>query len=65
MEKKLTRSVSNRMIAGICGGLAYYLEVDATIIRLGYVFLTLFTAAFPGVLCYIIAYFIIPKETNV
>ncbi len=62
MEKKLTRSTRNKMIAGVCGGLAEYMNVDPTIVRLVYALLTLFTAAFPGVLLYILACIIVPKR---
>lgn len=61
MEKKLTRS-NNKMLAGVCAGLAEYFGMDATIVRLVYALLTIFTAGFPGVLLYIIASFVIPKK---
>ncbi len=60
--KKLYRSTGNRMIAGVCGGLAEYFNVDPTVIRLAYVLLSVFTAAFPGILVYIIATLIIPQD---
>jgi phage shock protein C len=50
------------MIAGVCGGLAEYLNLDPTVVRLIYVILTLFSAAFPGLLLYIIAAIIMPQE---
>ena len=53
--KRLYKSTTNRKIWGVCGGLAEYFDVDATIIRLVLVLLTCFTAGFPGVLVYIIA----------
>ncbi|MFC4768325.1 PspC domain-containing protein [Effusibacillus consociatus] len=60
--KKLFRSRKNSMIAGVCGGIADYLGVDATVIRVVYVLLSLLTAAFPGLVVYIIMLFIIPSE---
>ena len=51
--KKLYRS-SNRILAGVCGGIAEYLNVDPTLIRVIYAVLSMFTAAFPGLLLYII-----------
>ena len=60
--KKLYRSTSNRMIAGVCGGIAEYFNVDPTIIRLAYVILSVFTVAFPGIIVYIIASWIIPQD---
>ena len=65
MEKKLTRSVSDKMLGGVCGGLAEYLGLDSTMVRLGYAFLSLFTAAFPGIMLYIVACNIIPKKSAV
>ncbi|HPU01242.1 MAG: PspC domain-containing protein [Firmicutes bacterium] len=60
--KRLYRSRRNCMIAGVCGGLAEYLNLDPTVVRLIYVILTLFSAAFPGLLLYIIAAIIMPQE---
>jgi phage shock protein C len=63
MEKKLYRS-RNQMIAGVCAGLADYLNVDVTIIRVAYVLLSVLSAAFPGILVYIILMIVIPLEEN-
>ncbi len=52
--KRLYKSRDQKMIAGVCGGFAEYLDVDPTLVRVGYVLLSLFTAAFPGILVYII-----------
>ncbi len=60
--KRLYRSRRNSMIAGVCDGLAEYLNMDPTVVRLIYVLLSLFTAAFPGLLVYIIAAIIMPLE---
>ena len=62
MEKKLYRSKINKKICGVCGGIAEYLNMDPTIIRLILVLLTL--AGGSGVLAYIIAAFIIPENPN-
>ncbi len=61
-NKKLYRSQENRMLGGVCGGIAEYFSVDPTLIRLAYVLLTLFTAAFPGLILYIICLLIIPND---
>jgi phage shock protein C len=61
-EKKLYRSNTNRMLAGVCGGIAEYFHVDPTLIRLAYVLLSIFTVAFPGIIVYIIAAIIIPND---
>ncbi len=60
-KKRLYRS-RDKMIGGVCAGLAEYMDVDPTLIRLAYVALSVFTAAFPGILCYILAVIIIPIE---
>jgi phage shock protein C len=58
--KKLYRS-SNRILAGVCGGIAEYLDVDPTLIRVVYVMLSMFTVAFPGLLLYIILMILMPN----
>ncbi len=60
MEKKLRRS-NNKMIAGICSGIAEYLAIDPTIVRIVYVLLSLSTVAFPGIILYIILLLIMPQ----
>jgi phage shock protein C len=60
--KRLTRSRGDRMLAGICGGIANYLVVDPTIVRLVFALATFFTAVFPGILIYIIMWIVVPKE---
>ena len=59
-DKKLYRSTSNRMLTGVCGGVAEYLEMDPTVIRLIWVILCMFAGS--GVLAYIIASIVIPEE---
>lgn len=58
---KLTKS-SDRMLAGVCGGLAEYFDMDPTMVRIGYVLITLISASFPGVLLYIVAAFLMPDS---
>ena len=62
MEKKLFRSTSEKMLCGVCGGLAEYFDIDPTLVRVGYVFLSLFSAAFPGLLLYIVMALIVPVK---
>lgn len=62
MYKKLYRSRTKRMVLGVCGGLADYLGVDETLIRLAVAFLTCITAILPGVLFYLAAAIIIPES---
>ncbi|AIS60803.1 PspC domain-containing protein [Listeria ivanovii] len=59
--KKLYKSSSQKMISGVCGGLAEYFGIEVTIVRLIWVGLTLFFGS--GILLYIIAAIIIPKAT--
>ena len=57
---KLTKSSSDRMIAGVCGGIAKYFDWDPTLVRVGYVLLSIFSAAFPGLIVYIALALIMP-----
>ena len=60
MVKRLYRSKKNKVIAGVCGGIAEYLEVDPVIIRLSWVVASLAWGA--GILAYLIAWLIIPER---
>lgn len=62
--KKLYLSKTDKKIAGVCGGLAEFFNVDSTIIRLGVIFLSLITALIPSLLTYIIAILIIPSKES-
>lgn len=63
-NKRLYRSKKNRIIAGVFGGLADYLNTDATILRLAWVLVTVFTGFIPAVVAYIVAALIIPEEKS-
>ncbi|OEF97832.1 PspC domain-containing protein [Desulfuribacillus alkaliarsenatis] len=58
--RKLYRSKSNKMIGGVCGGIAEYLHMDPTVVRVLYVIVTLFTWFFPALILYIALLFIMP-----
>ena len=60
MEKKLTRSVSDKKIMGVCGGLAKYTNQDPNIIRIIAVVLALFSGGLLAI-AYIIAGFLLPE----
>jgi phage shock protein C len=60
--KKLYRSRSERMIAGVCGGMGKYLNLDATVIRLLFVLLSIFTGVVPGLILYLVLMFVMPEE---
>jgi phage shock protein C len=57
--RKLRRS-RNRMIAGVCGGLAEWLGWDTTLVRVLYVLVSILSAGFPGTLVYIILWIVMP-----
>lgn len=61
MNKKLTKSASNRMISGVCAGIGEYFNIDPTIIRLIWILLT-FGGVGSGLIVYIIAAVVIPEE---
>jgi phage shock protein C len=63
MAKKLYRTKEDRKIAGVCGGLGEYFDIDPTIIRL--LWLALLFAAGSGILAYIVAWIIIPEKPTV
>ncbi|HET6912042.1 MAG TPA: PspC domain-containing protein [Rhodanobacteraceae bacterium] len=58
----LRRSRRDRMIAGVVGGLADYFGVDSSLLRVIYVLVSIFSAAFPGVLVYIVLWLLVPQE---
>lgn len=60
--KRLVRSQSQKMIAGVCGGLAEYFDMDPTVVRVIYVILSILSVAFPGLLIYLLLVFVIPNE---
>ncbi|MDD7574279.1 MAG: PspC domain-containing protein [Bacteroidales bacterium] len=61
MKKRLTKSLSDRKLFGICGGIAQYLDVDSTFIRVIYVVLSFCTAIIPSIILYVVLNFIIPE----
>jgi len=61
MQKKLYRSNTDKMLCGVLGGLADYINVDATLIRILYAALTVFSAGFPCIVLYIICAIVIPE----
>ena len=59
--KKLYRNTENKMLAGVCSGIADYFDIDPTLVRLGWVLFSLLGGS--GLLAYIIAALIIPART--
>ncbi len=57
----LHRSRTNKIIAGVCAGLADWLGWDPTLVRILYVIVSVFSAAFPGIIVYLILWLVMPK----
>lgn len=60
-DKKLYRTPDDKMIGGVCGGLAKYFGLDSTLVRVAYALLSICTA-FSGVLVYLVLLLIMPEE---
>ena len=60
-RSKLYRSSSNRIIAGVCGGIAEWLGWNPTTFRVLYVVVSILSVAFPGILVYLILWIVMPK----
>jgi len=64
VSRPLRRSRTNRQIAGVVGGLAEYFNVDPTLRRVNYVVGSIVSAAFPGVLVYLLLWLLIPEAED-
>ena len=62
--KKLRRSRSDRIIAGVCGGLANFFGLSPTGVRVVYVLASILSVAFPGIIVYLILWALIPSEED-
>ncbi|MBC7363553.1 MAG: PspC domain-containing protein [Candidatus Aminicenantes bacterium] len=62
MAKKLYRSTQQKMLGGVCAGLAEYFDLDVSLVRLIFVGLALLTALLPMTLFYLIAWLVIPPS---
>jgi Putative stress-responsive transcriptional regulator len=58
---KLYRSKTNKIIAGVCGGIGEYFKIDPTLVRLLWLLISVMSAG-SGVVAYIVAWIVIPKE---
>jgi phage shock protein C len=63
--KRLFRSEKNKKIAGVCAGIGEYFDLDPTLVRLVFIFLGLATGLFPFFIGYIVAWLIVPNQTEV
>jgi phage shock protein PspC (stress-responsive transcriptional regulator) len=61
-KNPLTRSRSDRWIAGVCGGIAEWLGWDPTLVRVLYVLVSIVSVAFPGIIVYIALWILMPEE---
>ncbi|WP_119327389.1 PspC domain-containing protein [Companilactobacillus musae] len=64
MRKRITRSSTDRMLAGVCGGLGEYFGIDSTWIRLAFIFLTPLTY-FLTIVVYVVCVFSFPEKRNI
>jgi phage shock protein PspC (stress-responsive transcriptional regulator) len=62
-EKRLIRSVNERMIGGVCGGLAKYFNIDPSFVRIGFVVMTISSGMIFGIVTYIVMMIVVPEET--
>ena len=62
MAKGKLRLSSNKMIAGVCAGIAEYLGWPAGRVRLIYVLVSIFSAGFPGIIIYLVLWFLMPSS---
>ena len=61
MSRKLTRS-DDRLLGGVCAGIAEYFDLDPTLVRIAYLVLSIISIGFPGALVYIILWIVIPPK---
>jgi len=62
LKRPFRRSRSDRMIAGVVGGIAQYFGIDSTLARVLYVVGSIVSVAFPGILVYVILWVIVPQD---
>jgi phage shock protein C len=61
VERRLRRSRRHALLGGVIGGFAEYLDRDATLLRVLYVLISILSAAFPGILVYLVLWVVIPR----
>ena len=62
MQRKLARSRTNKLIGGVCGGFAEYFGWAPWLVRFIYVLVSILSAAFPGILIYLLLWVLMPKQ---
>jgi len=63
-DKRLHRSLSQKMIAGVCGGLAEYFDIDVSLVRLVFVAISIASALIPMFIFYVVAWIVIPSQVT-
>ncbi len=63
VRNPLHRSSEDQIIAGVCGGIARWLGWRPTVVRILYVLISVLSAAFPGILVYLLLWLLMPKES--
>lgn len=63
MHKRLYRIEEGKKLAGVCGGLAEYFEIDPTLVRLGWALVSLFAGT--GIVAYVVAAIVMPAKSEV
>ena len=61
-SRPLTRSRTDRMLAGVIGGIARRFGWDSNLTRIGYMLVSILSAAFPGILVYLVLWLLMPEE---
>ena len=64
MSRKLARSRKEKMIGGVCGGFAEYFGWAPWVVRFAYVVISILSAAFPGILIYLLLWFLMPVSED-
>ena len=62
--KRIYLSTNEKKLAGVCGGIGEYFDLDPSIVRIGWIVLTVLSGVIPGILAYVIAAVLIPKEKH-
>ncbi|OGL29699.1 PspC domain-containing protein [Candidatus Saccharibacteria bacterium RIFCSPHIGHO2_02_FULL_47_12] len=65
MTKRLYKSEKDRKWAGVCGGIAEYFDIDPTLVRAGYAFVTIISGIIPGLIAYFVLAYIMPTKSEV
>jgi phage shock protein C len=62
--KRMMRSRSDRMIGGVCGGMAEYFNIDPSLVRVGWVLITFFSGFFLGIIAYVVLMVVVPEQSS-